>query len=334
MFTIPMETGKAYEYSDSEGYYRVTCLPEGLYYARIWNDECYSNDWYQDADPADDDYPPIQVTPPDETPDINFTLKEGGSISGSVLDSGGNPFEWAAITVYDSHGLEIKWDYIPDGSYSVCGLATGDYYLKASASNDGGCDYEGWYDGADPQAGDLPPVHVTAPDETPNIDFTLEEDWGSISGRIVDTTGAPIAQRGVSVYGSRTSYGYYPEYYATSDSEGYYTVNCLATGDYYVRVWDNWGYIGTWYQDADPWEDDPPPVHVDAPNETSGINFTLEKGGSITGRVVDTKGDPIKWVGIELYDSTGNHVGYWETDSEGYYEVMGLPTGDYYVGTI
>ena len=47
-----------------------------------------------------------------------------------------------------------------------------------------GCDYDGWYDGADPQAGDLPPVHVTAPDETPNIDFTLEEDGGSISGTV------------------------------------------------------------------------------------------------------------------------------------------------------
>jgi len=319
--------------SDSEGNYTVNCLLEGLYYVGTRNDVCYIDEWYQNQDPEEASYPPIQVNPPDETPNIDFTLEEGGSISGRIVDAEGNPFEWAAIQIYDSSGSYKNMNsyYIPDGSYSVCGLATGDYYIIASGSNGyGGCSYEGWYDDANPHEGDPPPIRVDAPNETPNVDF-IQQEGGTISGRIVDSTGAPLGWIDVRVYDSNK---YWVEN-GHSDSEGYYTVNCLTTGDYYVKAGDrdNGVYSGKWYQDADPDENDPPPVHVDAPNETPNIHFTLEKGGSITGRVVDTEGDPIAWVLIYAYNSDGNWVGDSESDSEGYYAVDGLFTGDYFVGT-
>ena len=57
-----------------------------------------------------------------------------------------------------------------------------------------------------------------------------------------------------------------------------------------------------WYQDADPQEGDPPPVHVDAPSETQNIDFILEAGGTISGRIVDQAGNPLEGIGLDAYD--------------------------------
>ena len=140
---------------------------------------------------------------------------------------------------------------------------------------------------------------MDAPNETPDINFTLEKG-GSITGRVVDAQGDPIRSVGICVQSSNFNWGDCRE----TDSEGYYEVVGLPTGDYYVRTYNEGLFIDQWYQDADPYDANPPPapVHVDAPNETPGIDFTLEKGGSITGRVVDEKGNPINWVYVYAYD--------------------------------
>ncbi|GAG70046.1 unnamed protein product, partial [marine sediment metagenome] len=58
------------------------------------------------------------------------------------------------------------------------------------------------------------------------------------------------------------------------------------TGSYYVRTWSYYqSYLGEWYQDADPGEGDPPPVYVEAPNDTPDINFVLTTGGSVSGTI-------------------------------------------------
>ena len=59
--------------------------------------------------------------------------------------------------------------------------------------------------------------------------------------------------------------------------EGFYIVQGLPTGDYYIHVWIYECNIDEWYQDLNPFtfSPPPPPVHVDVPNETSDINFTI-----------------------------------------------------------
>ena len=37
--------------------------------------------------------------------------------------------------------------------------------------------------------------------------------------------------------------------------------------------------------------------------ETTGINFTLDLGGSISGYVYDSEGSPLSGAGISVYDS-------------------------------
>ncbi|GAG54475.1 unnamed protein product, partial [marine sediment metagenome] len=116
----------------------------------------------------------------------------------------------------------------PEGNYTANGLPTGDYFVR---TYDYYCNRSVWYQGAVPWEGDLPPVHVEAPDDTPDINFVLREG-GSISGLItVDSTGEPLGNVEVDVYDSD---GNWFSRYGWSDSIGHYTVGCLPTGDYYV----------------------------------------------------------------------------------------------------
>ena len=122
--------------------------------------------------------------------------------------------------------------------------------------------------------------------------------------------------------------------YGQSDEEGYYRVACLSTDDYYVRVskkWDEPCYPDKWYQDANRFENDPPPIDVATPNETSNIDFILDEGGTISGQIVDAAGTPLQDIGINVRDSTGYLVGEGYSDSAGYYTVDCLSSGDYYV---
>ena len=88
-----------------------------------------------------------------------------------------------------------------------------------------------------------------------------------------------------------------------SDSEGTLHHRWIATGGYYVEFQNRQGYIDEWYQDANPFYGDPPPVHVDAPNKTSSIDFSLVLGGTVTGRVTrDPTGDPLTDIEVRLND--------------------------------
>ena len=185
--------------SDAEGRYKINGLPAGDFYIKTWNDLCFVDEWYQNADPWEGNQPPVHVDVPNETPDIDFTLLLGGAISGRItLDPGGEGIEGVHVGVYEINewtGSSITTD--TNGYYSVCSLKTGDYYVRAYGYYDQ-CFVDEWYQNAAPYEDDPSPVHVDAPGETPNINFTFEEG-GSISGRIVDPLGNPL--EGVRISG-------------------------------------------------------------------------------------------------------------------------------------
>ena len=115
------------------------------------------------------------------------------------------------------------------------------------------------------------PVPSTTSTTTPPSSLT-----GSISGTIRDTAGDPLG--GVRVVVVDKLF-YLLLDYSWSDSEGHYVINDLPTGDYYVAVSvPEIPPVSEWYQDADPYEGDPPPVHVDAPNETARHRFHPGRG--------------------------------------------------------
>ncbi|MEW6188744.1 MAG: S-layer homology domain-containing protein [Actinomycetota bacterium] len=165
---------------------------------------------------------------------------------------------------------------------------------------------------------------------TPEV---LAQD-GSISGRITDEAGNPLA--GIIVQATATWLGGEPPEeppevgpVSLTDENGHYRIAGLPSGEYWVSTWNDQGYMDEYYNDKlTPLTADT--VVVNASQETTGINFVLSVGGKITGRVTDEAGNPLANIKVIT-----NKYG-WQasistlTDENGYYALIGLPSWEFY----
>jgi hypothetical protein len=124
---------------------------------------------------------------------------------------------------------------------------------------------------------------------------------------------------------------------AYTNSIGQYTAGGLPTGTYYAIASEDSQYVSQLYQGLPcPFEDCDPAtgtaISVTVSQDTSGIDFMLARGGSIHGKITSSAtGNPINYVGIDIYTATGQWAGYGYTEYNGEYSVGGLPEGSYYV---
>ncbi len=159
---------------------------------------------------------------------------------------------------------------------------------------------------------------------------------GSISGMVTDAASTqPIEFDYVCVYDAS---GYEWESVACgyTDSSGEYTIEGLEAGSYKVRFYAPYesGDIEQFYDGKSSWAE-ADVVHLAAEEARSGVDAELEKGGEVTGTVVDagTKA-PIESANVCAYDAGGPE---WEsvacgyTDSGGEYTIEGLAAGSYKV---
>jgi uncharacterized repeat protein (TIGR01451 family) len=301
-----------------DGSYTIADLPADSYIVRS-HSEGYIDEYYdgvRDSDHAS----PVPVTEGQSTPHIDFSLDPGGTISGTVTDTGGNPL--ARCRVYadpwdgDGPGGEDSTD--AGGSYIITGLISGDYRVYAEC----GPYITEYFDGARHQD-DATSVHVTEGEDSPGIDFALDLG-GTITGTVTDTGGIPLEDCWVyadSWDGSGGGgYGY-------ADATGHYTITGLATGDYRVEVYSD-GYVPQYYDAAyDP--NHATPVHVVEGEDTPGINFNLHLEGTISGNVEDSEANPVSGAKV-CADSNDLESCDW-TDGDGYYLINGLIGGEYVV---
>src|SRR5215831_13701942 len=106
-----------------------------------------------------------------------------------------------------------------------------------------------------------------------------------LSGRVVaDSTDAPIAGARVTVHPARMRGAFSgPPPEALTDENGRFAFNGLAEGDYRVDV-QKTGYAPS----VQPFD---PSVSVHVPNDR--LEIRLQRGGVITGRVLDGSGQPV-----------------------------------------
>ena len=113
-------------------------------------------------------------------------------------------------------------------------------------------------------------------------------------------------------------------------ADGRYTLRALAAGSYRIRLPDpRWGYALEYYDDAVSW-DDAALVSVTAGEEVAGIDATLERGGTVSGRVTNESGAPLEGISVSA-NSTSSAFAMAVTDADGRYTVAGLGTGSYRV---
>ncbi len=260
-----------------------------------------------------------------------------GAITGVLTDDAtGDPLPYTRVEVYcDNPSFDAETMTGADGTYTMGGLGTGDYYVRTWNELDyqdelyDNVPVQGWTDWTSGNA-----VHVIDGHTTSGINFALVR-FGAIRGTVTASAdGSPLSAVPVYLYDST---GSFVDTIQTA-ADGTYRFSELAPGSYFLRTWVQpsiSGYLDKLYNNL-PCQDscDPTsgtPVQVSSGQMTEQIDFSLDLGGSITGTITqrDT-GQPFSQGSVTIYDTAGNAVaGFDVQSSDGSYSAIGLPAGTY-----
>ncbi|MGN9779597.1 carboxypeptidase regulatory-like domain-containing protein [Micromonospora sp. H33] len=235
-----------------------------------------------------------------------------GSITGRLTDAG------VAVTggsVYLYGDDVAHWDYASlddQGRYAFDAVPPGKYRVN----------FEAWghptqfaYGKTDWSSANL--ITVTAGGATVVDDELLPV--GTITGRLVDRTGAPVPFASVSA----ETVDYSSSSYGSTDPDGNFTIN-VVPGSYLVRfelgAFGQYAY-GTLDRDA-------AAVFAVTAGGTVTVNDSLVPAGSVAGRFTDTSGAPLS--GVDVYVSNGQFFGSVQTDEDGRYRLDQIPVSTGY----
>jgi hypothetical protein len=277
---------------------------------------------------------------------IDFDLLPNGAVSGRVTRaSDGSPILGAEMIIQRLCGAPFPIDTSSaftdaDGRYRIDPVfLSGDpYFVLARHSDFGEQAFDGFACtarcGSERDSADTTPILVRSGETAAGIDFRLEAG-GNISGRVTgEDTGEPLLAR-ILVVGPNGLKG--PDAFkeTMTDSDGFYSIGGLAASTYFVSVSDERGeYLGEIYRDVPcPWQECDEglatTVAVGVGESVEGIDFSLGRLGSISGRATSTGPDPGDLV-VEVADGQGNRK-FESVETSGSYRVTGLPPGDYFV---
>jgi 5-hydroxyisourate hydrolase-like protein (transthyretin family) len=312
--------------TDSSGHYRVSGLPAGSYYVGTYNDLGYIDEYYNNVT-TQSAATQVSVILGSSTPNIDFGLTPGGSISGRVTkDTDGTGIQGVWIWIYDT-----TWQWVnpsqtdSSGSYTVSKLPAGSYYV--GTSNDLGYINE-YYNNVTTSSA-ATQVSVVLGSSTPNIDFGLTLG-GSISGRVTkDTDGTGIQGVWITIYDTTGQWVQQSQ----TDSSGNYTVTKLPAGSYYVGTYNDLGYINEYYNNVTT-QSAATQVSVILGSSTPNIDFGLTLGGSIWSQAVkDSSAIQPQNVGIHILEGSLNSDRITPTESGANYLMRSCPTPSRYLTT-
>ena len=248
-------TGTAVEqsYTNGLGFWGVTDLLPGTYYARARKSSTHLGQLYQglpcDPDCAVTGGTPIPVTAGSARQGVDFVLVSLGSISGTATDATtGQPLGGFYVTVYDAAGTYAGYGYTnATGTYEVTGLTAGNYFARADASGYEAQLYDGIACPTPCTVTNGTPIPVALSTETPGVDFALVS-YGKITGTIRDAaTGLPLAYRNVAIYDAAGAV----VVYAYSGATGTYSYTGLEPGSYFVATTGSTDYVDELWENLD-----------------------------------------------------------------------------------
>jgi len=317
------------------GEYRLEALLPGVHYIfarQSYDSQNFVSMWYSNI-PADHvtglTGTPILVKAGQVISNVNFVLYPGGTIEGVVTTTGGGPSPLSDINIqfYSKTNLQFvkstQTDF--DGYYSVGGFPPGNYYVRT----DGGDQYgrrDEWFDNVGATSG-IPPsssIAVTVFPEvvTGSINFPLNNE--SVINGNIKTNGVNCDDCLAFVYNMQ---GEYLDS-AFTDGSGNFSVTGLSGGRYYVQAVSFSNFRSEWFSNVAVTGDN---VSVGASliivgigGTSNNINFSLEFGGCVTGRVMSASGSPLPGVYVEAVNAKGEYLQSEITDSGGYYRIGGL----------
>lgn len=336
--------------SDVHGDYTSPQLEVGTYFLHTTNSSGYINEIY-------DDLPclifencgitsgtPVHVSAPVGATGIDFALDPGGRIAGVITDQSSSAgIEGAHAEIYNEFGSYVtKGIADATGAYiSKAGLPGGTYYARSATSagyfnhiyDNFSCELP-YSTGCHVDTGS--PISVTVASTTNGIDFDLSSG-GRISGIITDgETGLGIEGVVVQIY---TEYGTHLIDEASDTSGAYISGPGLPAGTYHLRTTNSAGYFNEVFDDqpcgiTSCYISSGTDVVVEIGQTTDGIDFGLELGGRIAGRVISSaSGAAVSNARVWVYDELGDWIGSTHSDATGAYLCCGGLAGGavYYV---
>jgi uncharacterized protein (DUF2141 family) len=314
--------------TNASGNYTLTGLPPGKYIIEV-RASGHAQRYYVAA-PGRGWATPIEVTAGGTASSINVALETTyNSISGLVSDLAGQPVTSVCVGAELVVGGFVR-SVCPnaDGTYQIDGLPLGVYKVNATS--------EGAYQ---PQYYNGQLVYATADDVTvavgavtDNINFSLDENPGWISGRITRSdTSQPIVGASLSTRTSNND----SIWGEASRSDGNYVLRGLPPGYYKVRV-SHPDFALRYYAPTGGAEtfSDGAFIAVSANAGTPNIDIALSPVfGRITGRVTEADGTtPIAGASVAVrVEANRSSVASDTSDASGNYEITGLPPGNYVV---
>jgi len=330
--------GENYSYqssasTDENGMYKIEGLKSGRYrlLCTYYGSRSFISEWYDDEQSYESSTE-VKVSEPKTTSEINFTLDFGGTIKGKVICASGNiagPYQYGVLAYDKEQNIVSSGHSNEEAKFTIPNLKKGKYRLYISYNGPEN-NLNGWYKNAEDFK------HATKiqinPHKTKNVRIKLKPG-GAISGKVTDYAGQPIAHNCyINIYNERGEY----VSYAYTDTNGDYLAQRLPTGRYKIFTEYNDYYSSFSSEPIDEWYDssyefkDAAFVKVKAPQTTPNINFSLDQGGSIAGRVYCAEGYPAYPDGsVRVYDSKGNYIGYCDVRYDGEFFISGLRSGHY-----
>lgn len=196
-----------------------------------------------------------------------------GSVSG-VVESSGEPVAGVTVLAYtDADGWygSTVTTTADDGTYTLAGLADGDYKILFHGQAVGVTTL--WYGGGTSRE-DAPPVSVTDGAAVAEVDIDLAPG-GSVSGTVRQFGGEPFAN--IEVWAFATTDGVVGTAATRSATDGTYEITGLPEGEYQVlfNAPEGSGLVTEWWDDQASREASTP-VAVSSTASATGIDATLE----------------------------------------------------------
>jgi len=316
--------------TEPDGKYTINSLNTGAYIVGFVPSPPYAPQFYSD-ELSLAEASLVTTKAGTTTPNVNASLSEGGTVSGTVRDAKTGALLKEALVCPEALGFgrldEVECVSTDEaGNYEVKGQPSGGVVLFASGplGDYASQAYENAYDFLEAD-----PLQVPAGGEI-HADFQLVRG-GTISGQVTSAlTKTPLQDVDVCADEPERSGPFACE---TTTASGAYTLEGLAPGSYVLefRPDDESGYV-TQYYNAKTAPGEAERIVVGGGAEIHA-NASLSLGGSISGLVTAAGGQtPIAGVVVCAWFTTEEEIARCEeTEANGHYLITGLAGGRYKV---
>lgn len=344
--------------SGTDGSYEIGGLPAGDVYLRTAAPGSYTDQVYADTNcvPVCDvlNGTPVTIGAGAIEDGIDFSLVPGGGIAGGVTNSAGDPLGALQVAVFNRLGANVaSVNTNAAGDYTARGLPDGRYFVRTS-NNRGLVDelYEDF--GCTPApciVGTGTSIDLSG-GIVGGVDFSLAPG-SAIAGTATDQFGNPLPSGEVVLFGQLGR-----EIKRAPINSGTWSLSGIADGTYFLVVLNGSRLIDELFADTpcpggqcDVTEGTPlivgePPSDPTAFGTFGGktraarsvgdgpIDFTLEPGSLLRGRVTDADGEGIAGATVRFFNDSGEVIGRASTDGTGEYESnSAFSAGSYFAAT-